>query len=130
MLQQTTPIVEAEPMKVAIVILADTETHGDVGRVANALEFAKDLKQARDDVELIFDGAGVKWAAELSKETHQMKPLFETVRDRAAGVCEYCARAFGAFEAVKRSGLPLLAEFDRHPSLRSRAAKGYQVVTF
>ncbi len=117
-------------MKAAIVILADTETHGDMGRVANALEFARELKQAQDDVQLIFDGAGVKWAAELSKDTHQMKPLFDTVRDRAAGVCQYCSRAFGVFEAVKRSGLPLLAEFDQHPSLRARAAQGYQVVTF
>jgi hypothetical protein len=117
-------------MKAAIVNLADTADHGDMGRVANALEFAKELKQARDDVELIFDGAGVKWAAELSRESNKMKPLFDQVRDRTAGVCQYCARAFGVLEEVKRSGLPLAAEFDEHPSLRTRVAQGFQLVTF
>lgn len=117
-------------MKVAVIVLADTETHADMGRVANALEFAKELKQAKDEVELIFDGAGAKWAAELSKGENRMKPLFDSVRDRVAGVCDYCARAFGVLDAVKSSGIPLLSEFDRHPSLRTRAAQGYQLVTF
>lgn len=34
--------------KVAIVVLADTETHGDMGRATNALETAKELKEAND----------------------------------------------------------------------------------
>ena len=117
-------------MKAAVIVLADTETHADMGRVANALEFAKELKQANDEVELIFDGAGAKWAVELSKADHRLKPLFDTVKDRVGGVCDYCARAFGVREAVQKSGIPLLSEFDRHPSLRKRAADGYQLVTF
>lgn len=50
-------------MKFAIVVLAGTETHADLGRLANTLEFAKELKQAGDDVAIIFDGAGTRWIA-------------------------------------------------------------------
>jgi len=117
-------------MKAAIIILADTENHGDMGRVANALEFAKELKQSNDEVELIFDGAGSKWVAEFAKRGHRLAPLFETVKDRVGGVCDYCAGAFGVREAVRASGVPLLSEFDQHPSLRKRAAEGYQLITF
>lgn len=44
--------------KVAIVILADTDTHEGLGRVVNALEAVKEFKDGHDDVQLIFDGAG------------------------------------------------------------------------
>ena len=45
--------------KIAVIILADIETHGDMGRVANALELAKEAKELGDDVRIIFDGAGL-----------------------------------------------------------------------
>jgi hypothetical protein len=44
--------------KAAIVVLAGTESHADLGRVTNALEAAKEFEEAGDDVEVIFDGAG------------------------------------------------------------------------
>lgn len=45
--------------KVAILLLADTESHADKGRLTNAVETAKEFKQAGDKVQLIF-GAGTK----------------------------------------------------------------------
>jgi hypothetical protein len=47
--------------KAALVVLADTETHEDLGRLANALVTAEDFKEAGDEVQVIFDGAGTKW---------------------------------------------------------------------
>lgn len=45
----------------AIVILAGTESHADVGRLINGLEAAKEFAETEgDDVELIFDGAGTQ----------------------------------------------------------------------
>ena len=38
--------------KVRILVLADTETHADMGRVANALETTKELQEAGDEVTL------------------------------------------------------------------------------
>ncbi len=116
--------------KIAVVILADTETHEGAGRVANALELAKEGKNVNDEVEIIFDGAGTKWARDLSDPDHRMRPLYDAVKDRVIGACAYCARAFGVAEALRSTGVPLLEEFDGHPSLRKRFADGYQVITF
>ncbi|MBA3390869.1 MAG: hypothetical protein H0U02_16195 [Rubrobacter sp.] len=52
---------------VALVVFADTETHADTGRVANALTAAKEFKDANDEVALVFDGAGTRWIGELSR---------------------------------------------------------------
>lgn len=116
--------------KISVVLLADVETHGDLGRVANALALVKEAKAAGDDIELVFDGAGVQWVRELSKEDNKLRGQFEGVRDKIAGACEFCAGAFGVSEAVRSSGVPFLSEFEGHPSLRGRIANGYQVITF
>ena len=50
--------------KAAIVVLADTETKEDLGRVANALTSAKEFKEEDHEVTVIFDGAGTKWIGE------------------------------------------------------------------
>ncbi len=116
--------------KVAIVVLADTETHEGFGRVFNALEAAKEFKDAQDDIQLIFDGAGTKWIVELSKPDHKAKSLFDAVRDRVKGACGFCAQAFGIQDKVPLCGVPLLEEFDGHPSFRRLVAGGYQIITF
>ena len=46
--------------KVAIVILADTAGPGDFGRAVNGLMTAKEFKEAGDEVQIIFDGAGTR----------------------------------------------------------------------
>lgn len=116
--------------KAAIVVLADTETHGDLGRIANAIETAKELKKADDEVKIIFDGAGVKWISKLSDESNKLHGGFETVRDNIAGVCSFCSNAFGVKNAVLSAGVKLLDEFEGHPSLKHYIDNGYQVITF
>ena len=44
--------------KVAIVILADTETRADRAKVANALTTAYEFKEAGEEVTVVFTGAG------------------------------------------------------------------------
>jgi hypothetical protein len=116
--------------KISVVLLADVETHGDLGRVANALSLVKEAKEAGDDVELVFDGAGVQWVRELSKEDNKLRGQFEKVKDKVAGACEFCAGAFGVRDEVKAAGVRYLCEFEGHPSLRARVAEGYEVITF
>ncbi len=116
--------------KVAIVVLADTESHGDLGRVVNALEAVKEFKEAKDDVQLIFDGAGSKWIPELSKPDHKIHGLFEAVKDRIAGACEFCAGAFGVEDKVVACGVKLAGEYEGHPSFRKLVSQGYQIITF
>lgn len=117
-------------IKTAIVILAGTETHEGLARVLNALEAVKEFKEAGDEVQLIFDGAGVAWVPELEKPDHKLHGLYEAVRDRLTGVCDYCAGAFEVHEAVQACGAPLAGDFEGHPSFRDLVASGYQVITF
>jgi hypothetical protein len=121
---------EQQMAKISVVLLADTETHGDLGRVANALALTKEAKGAGDEVELVFDGAGTQWVRELSRKDSKLRGQFEKVRDRIAGACEFCSGAYGVTEDVRAAGVRLLSEFEGHPSLRTRIAQGYQVVTF
>jgi hypothetical protein len=116
--------------KVAIVILAGTDTHESLARVVNALEAVKEFSEGGDDVRLVFDGAGVAWVPELLMPEHKLHKLYAAVKDRVAGVCDYCANAFGVHAAVKSSGTLLSADFDGHPSFRQLIASGYQVITF
>ncbi len=116
--------------KVAVVVFADTKSHGDLARAVNALETAKECQEANDDVKVIFDGAGVQWAAKMAQPNHRMHQLFESVRGNITGACEFCAGAFEVKEQVEAGNVPLLDEHEGHPSLRNLVAEGYEVITF
>jgi tRNA U54 and U55 pseudouridine synthase Pus10 len=117
-------------MKAAIVVLADTETHGDLGRVVNALVAAKEFKEAGDDVKVIFDGAGTQWPGLLADERHKSHSLWESVANTVAGACGYCAGAFDANEGLQEAKVHLIDDYHGHPSIRSLAAGGHQIITF
>ena len=116
--------------KVAIVILAGNETHEGLGRLVNALEAAKELKQGGDDVRIIFDGAGTAWVPDLAKEEHKAHRLYAAVQDKIVGACSYCAAAFGVKDKVQAAGVRLTAEYDGHPSIRSLIQGGFTILTF
>ena len=116
--------------KVAIVVLADTETHGDLGRIANALTSAKEFTEAGDEVTVIFDGAGTRWVPELSKSDHRLNGDYEKVKGSIAGACDYCANAFGVKDEIEKTDIPLLEEYSGLPSLQRLVSQGYQVITF
>lgn len=116
--------------KVAVVVLAGTENHADLGRVVNALGTAKEFREAGDEVQVIFDGAGTEWVAELSDPDHKAHGLYAATKDTFAGACKYCAGAFGVREEVKAAGVPLIDDYEGHPSLRSFIVDGYDVLTF
>ena len=116
--------------KVAIVVLADTDSYEALGRVVNAMEAVKEFKDAGDEVQLIFDGAGPKWIPELSKTDHKYHRLYKAVENRIAGACEYCSGAFGVKDAVVSCGIKLAGDYEGHPSFRKLISQGYQVITF
>lgn len=117
-------------IKIAVIVLADRESHADMGRLTNALETAKEFQDAGDPVRIIFDGAGTRWIETLADPTHRSHRLFQAVRPSVAGACRFCAIAFGVRPAIEAANIPLLGEFDGHPSLRTLVADGYQVITF
>ncbi|MBT3445986.1 DsrE family protein [bacterium] len=116
--------------KVAIVVLADTATPGDFGRAVNALMTAKEFKEAGDEVKIIFDGAGTKWISKFNEENGKYNSLFDSVRDKVAGVCGYCASAFKVSEDVAKFNINLIDEFDGHPSFKKLVDEGFTVLTF
>jgi hypothetical protein len=116
--------------KVAIVVLAGTESHESLGRVVNALELAKELQEHNDEVKIVFDGAGTEWIPELEDEEHDAHPLYSAVKGNIHGACRFCAKAFGVFTEIKETDIDLLDEYDQHPSLRNLIVDNYQVVTF
>jgi hypothetical protein len=116
--------------KVSIMVMSDTETHADRARVANALTTAFEFKEAGDEVELIFTGAGTKWVSELSDPDHRLHRAFGLVKDKVAGACKACATAFGVREDVEATGVPLLTEYKGHQSVRDRVIQGYEIITF
>ena len=116
--------------KVAIVILADTETRADGAKVANALTTAYEFKETGEEITVVFTGAGTRWIAELSDPDHRLHRAFDLVKDKVAGACKACAVSFGVKDEVEASGVPLLAEYRGHQSLRKLVVEGFQVITF
>ncbi|HJW08021.1 MAG TPA: hypothetical protein VJ483_00200 [Holophagaceae bacterium] len=123
--------------KTAIVVFADPKPGSEesVGRLSNALILTSDLKQRGEEVALIFQGAGTRWAAEVTKADHPMNALFRSVEDKFAGVCSACATAYDTLKEAKASGLPVTGDFSvpgigRLISLGEYITKGYQVVLF
>jgi hypothetical protein len=116
--------------KVSIVVFAEMGDHSDMARVVNALETVKEFKESGDEIELIFDGGGVTSAVALADPDHRLHRLYSKVEDKVGGVCRYCSRAFEVYDQAEKLGIPFLAEYDQHPSLRSRVANGFEVITF
>lgn len=114
----------------AIVVLAGTESHSDVGRLANALQAAKEFAETEgDEIELVFDGAGTQWIPELEDEDHDYHGLYQAVRDDAVA-CDYCAGAFGVGDDIEDAGIERIDEHDGHPSVRSLVDDDYEIITF
>ena len=124
-------------MKNAIIVLSDPKSGSEeaLGRVFNALSAAYDYKQAGDDVEIMFQGAGTRWVGELSKTDHPAHELFEEVKDTVAGVSCGCADVFGGADEAEKSGFDLIKDnpvpgTSGLPSLRTLTNEGYNVITF
>jgi hypothetical protein len=116
--------------KIAIVVLAEIETHEGLGRVVNALQTAREFKEAGDAVQIIFDGGGTTAAVALADPNDQRHQVYANVADKVAGLCRFCAKAFGVYDKAQALDLPLLSEYHQHPSLRTRVVDGYQIITF
>lgn len=115
----------------AVLVLAGTESKADLGRVVNALQIARELHQAGDEVTIIFDGAGTQWVPTLADDKHKYHSLFEEMRPVIAGACSYCAGAYAVKDEIEQmEGIDLLDEFDGHPSIRKLLSNGYRLITF
>lgn len=105
-------------MKTVIVVFSDPQsgTQEALGRVVNALFLAYELKEKNRDFDLVFQGTGVRWPAELVKPEHPAmrctKPCWTTSLPAAAvRTCLVRAQAWH---------LPVLRWCATRPSLAPR----------
>jgi DsrE/DsrF-like family len=100
--------------KTAIVVFSDPKAGSEeaLGRLFNAMFLTLELKDKGQNVALIFQGAGVRWPAEVVQPTHPAHALYHAVADKVAGVCGGCADVFGATEAAKTTGCEPACNFD------------------
>lgn len=98
-------------MKTAIVILSDPQAGEEaLGRLFNGLAVAHAALAAGDTVEVVFNGAGTRWPAQLAKLTHPAHGLYQAVRATVTGASCACAAVFGATAGVEASGVALLKD--------------------
>lgn len=123
--------------KAAVVVLSDPDSGSDeaLGRLFNALAAAYDFKERGDEVTVLFQGAGTRWAAHLQNAEHPAYGLYESVADKVAGVSNGCAQVFGAADAAREGGFALLGEnavpgTGGLPSLGRLTAEGYHILAF
>ncbi len=98
--------------KKLVVILSDPKSASEesVGRVFNAMAFAYDMKERKQDVKIVFQGTGTRWIAELENPKHMLHALYNAIEDKIDGACGGCADVFGAAKQVEQAERPLLRE--------------------
>ena len=84
--------------KTAIVIFSDPKngTEEALGRVFNGLAAAYDFLQNKQEVKVIFQGAGTRWPAELENSEHPAHSLYKEIEGVIEGISCGCADVFGA----------------------------------
>ncbi len=97
--------------------------------------FDVDAHREGDEVAVVFNGAGTRWPAELTKLSHPANGLYNSVRDVVQGASCGCAEVFGATEGVKACGVPIvkdhaLAGTAGLLSLRRYVAEGWNTIVF
>lgn len=99
-------------MKTAVVVMSDPTSGSEesLGRMLNALALAHEARAAGDEVEIVFKGAGTRWPSELAKLGHPAHERYQSVRESVRGASLGCSRKFGAEQANRDAGVPLLAD--------------------
>lgn len=120
--------------KVVVAILNPGKEPADNGRTIHALKLAKGLIDGGADVEVIFEGEGVKWIprfVDRTEESHPFVkhygPVFDAVRSHVKA-CNMCCIRFDVADAVAAAGIPILGEGREHVDIAKYVLDGYQVI--
>lgn len=114
-----------DKQNLTVVLLADSSSHENLGRVLHAMMYARQAKEAGMDVEIIFDGGGVEWPAELADESHKLHETYSNLKeeDVIKGVCEFCSDAFDVTDELEQIGETFLDEDQGHPNIGKKIAR-------
>ena len=123
-------------MKTAVIVLSDPKGGEEaLGRLFNALAATYDFKRQNQEVELVFQGAGTRWAGALADSKHPAHALYKAVEDKVAGVSCGCADVFGARSEAEMNGFDLITDnpipgTSGVASLARYVSEGFTVLTF
>jgi hypothetical protein len=119
-------------MNLTVIVMSDPKQGEEaLGRLFNALALTAQAHAHGDDVQLVFQGAGTRWPAELSKLGHPAQPLYDSVRPCVAGASKACAAVFGAPDG----GVNMLDDLalptgEKLHDIRKHLAAGRQTLIF
>ena len=118
-----------------LVVLSDPRGGDEsLGRLFNALAAAYDFAQRKQEVRIVFQGAGTRWTGVVTQEGHPAHALYRAVEDKVVGASSACAAVFGARAEAETNGFSLLGDnavpgTSGLPSLAAFAREG-TVITF
>ena len=104
-----------------------------LGRLFNALAAAYDFAQRKQEVQIVFQGAGTRWTGVVTQADHPAHALYRAVEDKVVGASSACALVFGARDEAERNGFSLLGDnavpgTSGLPSLAAYAREGTVLV--
>lgn len=119
--------------KVAIIVLEGTEVKESVARIRHALIYSKEIKEAGNEIMLIFDGNGTKWLDIISNETSEfdfLNKLFKDIKsmDIIYKACDFCSTRKDVKNSLKLKNIEFLSEYDGHPNIGKLINDGYQII--
>ena len=86
------------------------------------------LHEGGAEVKVIFEGASVKLAAPLAKDSN---PYYTKAKNAGllAGICVACSKMMGVYEENAALGLPMLDDMSGHAGMKPFVDEGYDVIS-
>jgi hypothetical protein len=120
---------EVRMAKVAIVLLADMETHEALDRMANALTAATGFREAGDEPTNCLRRGGNQVGSQLAKPNSQSPEVFDS-KIKSPVLTATAPRLSPSKKEVEASGIPLLEEHEGYQSLQKLISQDYRMITF
>lgn len=118
--------------KYAIILQAGAETHEGRARALHSLMYSLELKEAGNDVVLIFDGAGTEWIEAFTNPEKKsgFENMYKMLKDAGVVqvVCDFCATAFQVHKGIEDRKIPMESGYMGHPSIVKWTSQGYQII--
>lgn len=112
-------------------VLLNTSTD-EIGQTVNGLEYALDLDEHGNDVEVFLDGSATEWPGAVAEQPeHPVNEALAEAQERGlvSGACSACAGSFGAAEGLEAAGIDLLGDGDHGPSVAELNEQGFDLLT-
>jgi len=93
---------------------------------------ALDMNKKGIDAKVVIEGEAVKLIPEMEKPEHFLNKLYLESKNKGLiiAVCQACSQKLGVFDAVLKTGLPIVNDMSGHVSLGKFIEEGFEIITF